>query len=62
MTATQKQNRRYYLHRRLKKNKINYSPFKKTVYVDSQKQAENQHIDFLRKEFDYSVQLQIPQQ
>ncbi len=52
-------NRRYYLHRKIKKKGIKYSPFLRTVYWSFSKPVDNNHVANLQREFNYSVQLEI---
>lgn len=52
-------NRRYYLHRMIKKEGISYNASNHTVYWPWDKVCDNKHVNQLRKEFDYNVQTEI---
>lgn len=60
MTRTPKLNRRYYLHKRVKKLGIRVAPTKNTLFVDHPDKAENKAVKELQDIYHYSVQTYIP--
>jgi len=56
---TKKNNRRYYLHRQIKKKGVRYNPALKTVYWPFNQPLNNSHVKTLQCDFDYSVQTEI---
>jgi hypothetical protein len=57
--GTSKLNRRYYLHRKLKKSKIRFSPHLKTIFYPVNDEMDNKYIQELQTTYDYLVQLEI---
>jgi hypothetical protein len=58
MKTNSRTNRRYNLHRVLKKNQIKYNPYKRTVYLNFDT-TETPPVLALKNEYNYSVQLEI---
>ena len=56
---TSKLNRRYYLHRKLKKSKIRFSPHLKTIFYPVNDEMDNKDIQELQTTYKYTVQLEI---
>lgn len=54
------QNRKYYLHRCLKKGKVRMLRNCKTIFCSDDAQLDNKHIIALQNEFNYQVQMEIP--
>lgn len=53
------QDRRYYLHSRVKKSKIRLLPRKRTIYYPVGQELKNPHALMLKNEFNYKVQFYI---
>lgn len=57
--GTSKLNRRYYLHRKLRKSKIRFSPHLKTIFFPVNDEMDNKVIQELQTAYNYTVQLEI---
>lgn len=53
-------NRRFHLHRKLKKKNIRFNPGKKTVFVAPGIEIENNDILELQNKYNYQIQTEIP--
>lgn len=53
------ENRRYYLHRQIKKKGIRYNPSEYTVYLPYDHQIIDKHVLLLQAEFAYAIQTEI---
>lgn len=56
---TSKLNRRYYLHRKLRRNKIRFSAHLKTIFYPVLDEVTNKDIQELQTAYNYTVQLEI---
>lgn len=56
---TSKLNRRYYLHRKLRRNKIRFSAQLKTIFYPVLDELTNKDIQELQTAYNYTVQLEI---
>ena len=53
-------NRRYYLHSKIKKKGYRYSSILKTVYIPYDLENIDNNVLELQKKFNYSIQTEIP--
>ncbi|TSE02806.1 hypothetical protein [Aquimarina algiphila] len=56
---TKRENRRYYLHRMIRKKGIRYSPTEHTVYWGWNHDMNDIHVAQLQQEYSYSIQTEI---
>lgn len=57
---TSKLNRRYHLHRKLKKQNISISIKSKTIFQDVDQEINSKDVQELVQVYNYQIQLQIP--
>jgi hypothetical protein len=57
---TSKLNRRYHLHRKLRRLKIRFSANLKTIYYPVNVDIDNKDIRELQTAYNYNIQLEIP--
>ncbi len=57
--ANKRKNRRYYLHRCIKKQGIRYSAPLKTIYCEWDKPLANNYVTELEQSFGYSIQTEL---
>ena len=54
------ENRRYHLHRKLRKQKVLFSEISKTIFFPVNQNLDNATITELTKNYNYTIQLIIP--
>ena len=55
-----KENRRYHLHRKLRKQKVRFLSVLKTIFFPVNEELENKTVLELQQNYNYTIQLIIP--
>lgn len=59
MKATPKNNRRYYLHWKIRKQGFKLKTNVKTIYLNLETQGMSKQVEALKTEFNYTIQTQL---